>query len=128
MKASEEARVKAIHECLADTHGKHLLVDEWTRGCKNLSVIVKDWREDHVPCGIVVSLPDVVKSSMGLLGIPRAELVEQMIQDGGSGQTDDFWADCGLYCCGVHLCACEIEVRAKQVDWAILEGDPEDVA
>ncbi len=93
-----------------------------------MSVIVGDWREDCVPCGIAVSLPDVVKSSMGLLGIPRAELVEQVIQDGRSGQTDDFQADGGLYCRGVHLCAREIEVRAKQVDWAILEGDPEDVA
>jgi hypothetical protein len=89
-KTSKEARVEAIHECLADTDGKHLLVDKRTRGCKDLSAIVEDWREDCVPCGIVVSLPDVVKSSMGLLGIPRAELVEQMIQDGRSGQTDDF--------------------------------------
>ncbi len=64
---------------------------------------------------------------MGLLRIPRAELVEQVIQDGRSGQTDNFQADGGLNCRGVHLCACVIEVRAKQVDWAILEGDPKDV-
>jgi hypothetical protein len=70
--------------------GKHLLVNERTRSCKDLSVIVEDWREDCVPCGIIVSLPDVVKSSVGLLGIPRAELVEQVIQDGRSGQMDDF--------------------------------------
>ncbi len=32
-KASKEARVKAIHESLADADGKHLLVNEWARGC-----------------------------------------------------------------------------------------------
>jgi hypothetical protein len=30
-KASEEARVKAIHESLADADGKHLLANEWAR-------------------------------------------------------------------------------------------------
>ena len=31
-KAGEEARIEAVHECMANTDGKHLLVDEWTRG------------------------------------------------------------------------------------------------
>ncbi len=128
MKASKEARVKANHECLADTDRKHLLVDEWTRGCEDLSVIVKHWREDCVPSGIVVGLPDVVKSSMGLLGIPRAELDEQMIQDGRSCQMDDLHADGGLDHRGVSLCTRKIEVEAKQVEWPILEGDPKHVA
>ncbi len=127
-KASEEARVKAIHECLADTDGKHLLVDERTRGCKDLSVIVKHWREDCVSGGIIVGLPDVVKSSMGLLGIPRADLDEQMIQDGRSCQTDDHRADGGLDHHGVSLRTRKIEVGVKQVEWPILEGDPKDVA
>ncbi len=127
-KASEEARVEAIYECLADTDGKHLLVDERMRGCKDLSVIVKHWREDCVPGGIVVGLPDVVKSSMGLLGIPRAELDEQMIQDGRSCQMDNLHADGGLNHRGVSLCTRKIEVRVKQVEWPILEGDPKDVA
>jgi hypothetical protein len=57
-----------VEHILEDLAGKHLLVNERTRGCKDLSVIVEDWREDCVPCGIVVSLPNVVKSSMGLFG------------------------------------------------------------
>ncbi len=30
-KASKEARVKVVHESLADADGKHLLVDEWAK-------------------------------------------------------------------------------------------------
>ncbi len=41
-KAGEESRIEAIHECLANTDGKHLLVAERTRGCKDLSVIIED--------------------------------------------------------------------------------------
>ncbi len=31
-KAGKEARIEAVHECLANTDGKHLLVNERTRG------------------------------------------------------------------------------------------------
>ncbi len=50
-----------------------------------------------------------------------------MIQDGGSCQADDFRVD--LVGDGHRIClhACEIEIRAKQVDGAILKSDGKDV-
>jgi hypothetical protein len=39
-RASKEARIKAIHKDLANTDRKLLLVDEQTRGSKDLSAIV----------------------------------------------------------------------------------------
>ncbi len=39
-KAGKEARIKAIHKGLANTDWKLLLVNEWTRGGKDLSTIV----------------------------------------------------------------------------------------
>jgi len=80
-KAGEEARIEAIHEYLANTDRKHLLVDERTRGSKDLSVIFVDRGENCIPSGIIVCLPNMVEGSMRLFGVPRAELVEQMIQD-----------------------------------------------
>jgi hypothetical protein len=41
-KAGEEARIKALHEYLANADGKHLLVDEQTRGSENSSIILVD--------------------------------------------------------------------------------------
>ena len=79
--AGEEARIEAVHEYLANTDGKHLLVDERTRGSEDLSVIFVDRGENRIPSGIIVCLPNMVEGSMRLLGVPRAELVEQMIQD-----------------------------------------------
>jgi hypothetical protein len=38
-KAGKEAKIKAVHECLANTDGKHLLVNERMRGGEDLSVI-----------------------------------------------------------------------------------------
>jgi hypothetical protein len=43
-KATKEARIKAIHESLADAHGKHLLIDEKARGGEDLSVMIKHRR------------------------------------------------------------------------------------
>ena len=92
-KAGEEARIKAIHEYLANADRKHLLVNERTRDSKDASIILVDRGENRIPSGIIVCLPNVVEGSMRLLGVPRAELVEQMNQDGGSCQADDFQVD-----------------------------------
>ncbi len=78
-KGSEEARIKAIHEGLINTDGKQLLVDEWTRGSKDMCIIVKNQGEDCVAIGVLICLLDVVESSMRLLGVSRVELVEKMI-------------------------------------------------
>jgi len=80
-KAGEEARIEAVHEYLANADGKYLLVDERTRGSKDSSIILVDRGENRIPGGIIVCLPNMVEGSMRLLGVPRAELVEQMIQD-----------------------------------------------
>ena len=64
---------------------------------------------------------------MRLLRISRAELVEQMIKDRRGGQTNDFQTDLGCNGCRICLCACKIEVRAKQVNGAILKSDCKDV-
>ena len=80
-KAGEEARIEAVHEYLANADGKYLLVDERTRGSEDASIILVDRGENRIPSGIIVCLLNVVEGSMRLLGVPRAELVEQMIQD-----------------------------------------------
>ncbi len=41
VKASKEARIKAIHESLAEADKKHLLINEGARSGKDLSVVVK---------------------------------------------------------------------------------------
>jgi len=80
-KAGEEARIEAVHEYLANADGKYLLVDERTRGSEDSSIILVDRGENRIPSGIIICLTNVVEGSMRLLGVPRAELVEQMIQD-----------------------------------------------
>jgi hypothetical protein len=80
-KAGEKARIEAVHEYLANTDGKHLLIDERTRGSEDSSVIFVDRGENRIPGGIIICLPNMVESSMRLLGVPRAELIEQMIKD-----------------------------------------------
>jgi len=65
---------------------------------------------------------------MRLLGISRAELVEQMIQDRRGGQTDDFQADIGCDGRRSLLLACPIKVGTKQVDGTILKSDTKDVS
>ncbi len=69
----------------------------------------------------------MVKSSMRLLGITRAELVEEVIQDQWGGQLDNFCTDLSLNGCIIHLCTREVKIGAKQVDGTILEGDAKDV-
>ena len=78
-KAGEEARIKAIHEYLANADGKYLLVNEQTRGSKDSSIVLLDRGENRISGGIIVCLLNVVEGSVRLLGVPRAELVEQMI-------------------------------------------------
>jgi len=80
-KTGEEARIEAVHEYLANTDGKHLLVNERMRGSEDSSVIIVDRGENRIPSVIIVCLPNMVEGSMRLLGVPRAELVEQIIQD-----------------------------------------------
>ncbi len=73
--------VKAIDEGLADADGENIHINEWPGGCKNLSVVVVDTREDGVPGSVIVRLPDLVKGCMRLLGISWAELVEEGVED-----------------------------------------------
>ena len=65
---------------------------------------------------------------MRLLGITRAELVEEVIQDQWGGQLDNFCTDLSINGCIIHLCTREVKIGAKQVDGTILEGDAKDVA
>ena len=69
----------------------------------------------------------MVKSSVRLLGITRAELVEEVIWDGWGDQLDNFHADLSLDGCRIRLCTREVEIGAKQVNGTILEGDAKDV-
>jgi hypothetical protein len=92
------------------------------RGSKNLSTIIGDQRKYRIATGILVCLPDMVKSSVRLLGITGAELVEEVIQDGWGGQ-----ADLSFDGLRIRLCTCKIKIGVKQVDGTILEGDAEDV-
>ncbi len=93
-----------------------------------MSTIIRGRYKYCVATGILVCLPDMVKSSVQLLGIAGAELVEEVIQEGWGGQLDNFQADLSLDDCRVHLCTREIKLGAKQVDGTILEGDAKDVA
>jgi hypothetical protein len=70
----------------------------------------------------------MVKSSVQLLGITGAELVEEVIQDRWGGQLDTFQADLSFDGRRIRLRTREIKIGAKQVDGTILEGDAKDVA
>jgi hypothetical protein len=68
------------------------------------------------------------REQLQLLGITRAELVEEVIQDRWGGQLDNLQADLSFDGCRIHLCTREIKIWAKQVNRTILEGDAKDVA
>ncbi len=52
-KAGREAMVKAVNEGLANADWQDFLVNEWARGCKNLSVIVIHTQKNCVAICIV---------------------------------------------------------------------------
>ncbi len=94
-----------------------------------MSTIIGGQRKYRIATSILVCLPDMVKSSVRLLGITRAELIEEVIKDGWGGQLDNFQADLSFDGrCRIRLCTREIKVGAKQVNGTILEGDANDVA
>jgi hypothetical protein len=50
-----------------------------------------------------------------------------MINDRWGGETDDLYVNFGFDDRGVCLHSRQIEFGAKQVNWAILKGDTEDI-
>jgi hypothetical protein len=77
---------------------------------------------------IIVGLPDVVESGVGLFWITGAELIEEAVEDKGSGKADDLRADLCLDCGRVCLSQGEVEFGAKQVDGPVLKGMRQDIA
>ncbi len=51
-----------------------------------------------------------------------------MVNDRWGGKTDNLHVDVGFDDSGVCLHSRQIRFGAKQVDWAILKGDAEDIA
>ena len=104
--AIKEARIEAIHKGMANVDGKLLLVDEQMRGSNNLSTLVGDQRKYCIATGTLVCLLDMVESSVRLLGITGAELVEEEIQDRWGGQIDNVQADLSFNGCRICLYTC----------------------
>jgi hypothetical protein len=76
---------------------------------------------------VLVSLPDVVKGGMRLLGVTWAEMVEQALKDRWGGKHDDFCAYLGDQGSTVHPCQSEVERGGQKVDQSILKSDGKDV-
>jgi hypothetical protein len=60
-----------------------------------LHVIVKNQLENCVALRFLVCLLDVVKGSIGLLGVAWAELIEEAFEDEWGGKHDDYGAYLG---------------------------------
>ncbi len=102
VKPCNKLRVKSVNEYLADTDGKGILVNKWTRSAQDLSVVIENQLEDGVALRVLIGLPDVVKGSMGLLGVAWAELIEEAFKDGWGGKHDDFGANLGDQGIAIH--------------------------
>jgi hypothetical protein len=59
---------------------------------------------------------------MRLLGVSRAELIEQVVQDQWCFKMDNLGIDFSLDCSGVSFSGCEIELRAEEANRAILKA------
>ncbi len=108
-KPCNKPRVESVNESLADTDGKGILVNEWTRRAQDLSVVIENQLEDGVALRVLICLPDVVKGGMGLLGVAWAELIEEAFTDGWGGKHDDFGANLGDQGSVIHPCQSEVE-------------------
>jgi hypothetical protein len=70
--------------------------------------------EDGVALRILIRLLDVVKGSMGLLGVAWAELIEEAIENGWGGKHDDFGAYLGDQGSAIHLAEVRLNVGDRR--------------
>ncbi len=109
VKPCNKPRVKSVNEYLADTDGKGILVNEWTRSTQDLSVVIKNQLEDGVAHRVLIRLLNVLKGGMGLLGVAWAELIEEAFKDQWGGKHDDFGANLGDQGNAIHPCQSKVE-------------------
>jgi hypothetical protein len=67
-------QIKAVHEHITYAHRKTGLPSKWPHAIHHTLIIGKDCGGDHVPFTVDIGLLDMVKGSMRLTGISRADL------------------------------------------------------
>jgi hypothetical protein len=105
----DKPRVESVNEYLADTDGKGILVNKWTRSAQVLRVVIQNRLEDGVALHFLIRLTDVVKGGMGLLGVAWAELIEEAFKDGWGCMHDDFGANLRDQGSAIHPCRSKVE-------------------
>jgi hypothetical protein len=125
-KPCNKTRVESVNEYLVDADGKGILVNEWTRSTQDLCVVIKNQLEDGVALCILVCLPDVVKSGMGLFGVSWAEFIEEAFEEGWGGRHDDFGANIRDQGSAIHPRQSKVERGQQKVDRPILKSDAKD--
>jgi hypothetical protein len=93
VKPCNKPRVKSVNEYLADTDGKGILVNKLTRSAQDLSVVIENQLDNGIALHVLIPLLDVVKGSMGLLGVAWAEVIEEAFKVRLGGKHDDFGAN-----------------------------------
>jgi hypothetical protein len=68
--------VNAINELVADADGKTFITRERLHGIHHALIIRKGWCADNISVGILIGLLDMLECRLGLIGILRANLIE----------------------------------------------------
>ncbi len=79
---ADEARVvQALNELVADTHRIICLSSKRAGGVQHPLIILDSCGSHHLPVGSDRCLADVLEGDMGLIAIPRAQLLKNALAD-----------------------------------------------
>jgi hypothetical protein len=121
-KARQEASIEALDEPIADADGVGMLGREGSCGIHHALKILDDRCSHHLAIGAWRRLADVFQSCMGLIAVPRAELLE----DGGADLLEAKLQYLGLNGIadgfGIDVCVGEVEVGNAKGDRTIAEA------